>query len=78
MRNANGRKTTNVAIPTTRIAPYLIYAVTDSFFGNDVFGWVVGAYFVIPGLDTTKDKDVAPDLSGLYRKAPDGRAMRRS
>jgi hypothetical protein len=72
MRNTNSRKTTNIATPTTRITPYLIYAVTDSVFRSDVFGGVIGEYFVFSAVDTTKGKDVPSGLSGLHRKTPDG------
>ena len=77
MRNTNGRKTTNVSPPTTRIARYLIYAVTDSVFRNDVFGGVIGKYFVFSAVDTAKSKDVPSGLSGLHRKTPDGGGLRR-
>jgi len=74
MRNTNSRKTTNIATPTTRITPYLIYAVTDSVFRSDVFGGVIGEYFVVSAVDTAKSKDVPSGLSGLHRKTPDGGA----
>src|SRR5215469_15812803 len=74
MRNTNGRKTTNIATPTTRIARYLIYAVTDSAFRRDVFGGVIGEYVVSATVDTAKSKDVPSGLSGLHRKIPDGGA----
>jgi len=72
MRNTNSRKTTNIATPTTRITPYLIYAITDSIFRRDVFGGVVGEHVVFAAVDATKGKDVPSGLSGLHRKTPDG------
>ena len=77
LQNTNGRKTTNVSPPTTRIARYLIYAVTDSVFRRDVFGGVIGEYFVFSAVDTTKSKNVPSGLSGLHRKTPDGGGLRR-
>ena len=77
MHNTNGRKTAGIAIPTARIAPYLIYPVTDSVFRNGVFGEVIGEYFVFSAVDTAKSKHVPSGLSGLHRKTSDGGAMRR-
>ena len=77
LQNTNGRKTTNVSPPTTRIARYLIYAVTDSVFRRDVFGGVIGEYFVFSAVDTTKSKNVPSGLSGLHRKTSDGGAEAR-
>jgi len=68
MRNRNGRKTTNLATPTARIADYLIYPVTDSVFRRDVFGRVVGEHVVFAAVDATKSEDVPSGLSGLHRK----------
>src|SRR5215472_6639688 len=73
-RNRNGRKTTNIATPTTRIARNLIYALTDSVFRRDVFGGVLGEHVVSATVDTAKSKDVPSGLSGLHRKIPDGGA----
>ena len=50
------------------------YAVTDSVFRNDVFGGVIGEYFVLSAVDAAKGKDVPSGLSGLHRKTPDGGA----
>jgi hypothetical protein len=74
LRNTNGRKTTNIATPTTRIARNLIYAVTDSVFRRDVFGGVLGEHVVSATVDTAKGKDVPSGLSVLHRKIPDGGA----
>ena len=78
MRNTNRRKTAGIAIPTTRVAAYLVQPATDLDFRLDPFGGVFGEYFEFPAVDTAKSKDVPLGLSGLYRKTPDGRAMRRS
>jgi len=72
MQNTNRRKTAGIAIPTTRIAPYLIYAVTDSVFRLDALGGILGEYFEFPAVDTTKSKDVPLGLSGAHRKTPYG------
>ena len=77
LRNTNRGKTTSIATPTTRIAPDLVYPATDSVFRNDVFGGVIGEYFVFSAVDTAKSKDVPSGLSGLHRKTSDGGAMRR-
>ena len=77
LRNTNRGKTVYIATPAARIAPYLIYPVTDSVFRNGVFGEVIGEYFVFSAVDTAKSKHVPSGLSGLHRKTSDGGAMRR-
>ena len=74
LRNTNRGKATSIATPTTGIAPYLVYPVADSVFRSDVFGGVIGEYFVFSAVDTAKSKDVPSGLSGLHRKIPDGGA----
>ena len=77
LRNTNRGKTASIAIPATRIAPYLIYPATDSVFRNDVFGEVIGEYFVFSAVDTAKSKNIPSGLSSPHRKTSDGGAMRR-
>ena len=77
MQNTNGRKTASIAIPTTRLAAYLVQPATDLVFRLDPFGGVVGEYFVSRAVDTAKSKDVPSGLSGLHRKTPDGGGLRR-
>ena len=72
MHNTNGRKTAGIAIPATRIAPYLVYPVADSVFMNDVFGAVVGDHFIFAAVDTTKRKDAPLGLSRIHRKTSYG------
>ena len=72
MRNTDGRKTTSVAIPTTRFAAYLVQPATDLVFRLDLVGRVFGEYFEFPAVDAAKSKDVPLGLSGIHRKTPDG------
>ena len=44
---------------------------------KDVFGGVIGEYFVFSAVDTPKGKDAPSGLSGLHRKTPDGGARQR-
>jgi hypothetical protein len=72
MQYTNGRKTASIAIPTTRFAAYLVQPATDLVFKDNSFGRVVGEYFVLPTVDTTKSKDISLGLSGIHRKTPYG------
>jgi hypothetical protein len=70
MRYTNGRKTASIAIPTTRLAVYLVQPATDLVFRLDASGGVFGEYFEFPAVDTAKSKDVPLGLSGIHRKTP--------
>src|SRR6516165_11814195 len=72
MRNTNGRKTAGIAIPTARIADYLVDPSTNPLFSLDALARILGEYFVFPAVDTAKCKDVPLRLSGLHRKTPVG------
>ena len=61
-----------VCVPRPRMETAGQPPVADSVFMNDVFGAVVGEYFVFPAVDTPKSKDVPPGLSGIHRKTPYG------
>ena len=77
MRNTNRGETASIAIPTTRLAAYLVQPATDLVFKDNSFGRVLGEYFVLLAVDAAKCKDVPLRLSGLHRKTPDGGGLRR-
>ena len=51
MRNANGRKTPSVAVPTTRIAAYLEGPSTSLLLRLDAFARISGEYFEFPAVE---------------------------
>jgi hypothetical protein len=72
MRNTNGRKTASIAIPTTGIAAYFVYAAADLVLRFDGFGRILAEYLEFPAVDTAKNEDVPLGLSGVHRKTPYG------
>ena len=70
MRNTNGRKTASIALPTTRIAAYVVDPSANPRLRLQAAARILREYSVFPAVDAAKCKEIPLRLSCLHRKTP--------